>query len=204
MEKEKEEHVEFQRSYFDQNVDFFKNPIPADVIERSREIVAAILKDKNVRILDVGCGIGAFLKLYLEAGVPPEKIVGCDLSAEMLKEAEKRFSSITFWLGDVLNFPDEFGKFDLVVFNACFGNIFDQLSVLRKCRQLLNAHGRIAISHPMGNRFVEELRRMEPKLVFSLLPDQHVLKEWCAQLEMEVSIYRDEDSLYIAMLQRTA
>lgn len=204
LEKEKKAHVEFQQSYFDQHVDFFKNPIPDEVVERSREIVRAIVTDTGMRILDVGCGVGAFLRLYHEAGVPFEQIVGCDLSKEMLREARNRYPLIDFWQGDVLYFPEEKGTFDLIVFNACFGNIFDQLSVMRKCHQLLSANGRIAISHPMGNKFVQELQKMEPKLVFSLLPERELLDNWCAQLNMKLALFRDEAQLYIAMLQCAA
>ena len=201
MPNDKKEHVDFQKSFFDHNVDVFRKPIPDDVIERSREITRTAVPGADSRILDVGTGIGAFLRHYNECGVAYSNIVGCDLSTEMLKEAKERFPEVRFWQGDVLYIPDEIGRFDLVVFNACFGNIFDQLAVLKKSRSLLNRGGRIAISHPMGNAFVQQLKDMEPKLIHTLLPDREKILEWAEELGMEIHTFRDEAQLYLAVLE---
>lgn len=203
MAKEKKEHVDFQRSYFDQNVHVFKNPIPDDVVARSREIVSSILQNNSVRILDVGTGIGAFLKYYNELGVPYANITGCDLSSQMLAEAKERFPEVHFWQGDVHELPADFGLFDLVVFNACFGNIFDQLGVMATVASHLNPGGRIAISHPMGNAFVQWLKDAEPDLVITLLPERQTLEHWAKSLLMQVVIFRDESEFYLALLEKT-
>ncbi len=200
MTKDKNEHVSFQRDYFNKNVDFFKRPIPEDVINRSREITRSLITAKDIRLLDVGTGIGAFLIYYHELGLPYTNIVGCDLSAEMLGEAQRRFPEVSFWNGDILELPESFGKFDLIVFNACFGNIFDQLSVLKRSRDLLNKGGRIAISHPMGNDFVGQLKEAEPDLIFSLLPSRETLEKWCSELKMTITLFRDEPMLYLAVI----
>ncbi len=201
MPRRKKEHLDFQRSYFDRNVDFFKQPIPDEVIERSREIASNIVANSSVRILDVGTGIGAFLKYYHECGVDYGNILACDLSAGMLAEARKRYPQVNFWQGDVLDLADDSGPFDLAVFNACFGNIIDQKKVLKKVRGLLSESGRIAISHPMGNQFVSELKAREPELVITLMPDKTTLEGWANELSMKLAIYRDEDCLYLALLE---
>lgn len=199
---DKKEHVEFQRHYFDQHVEVFRQPIPDDVIQRSREIVKTIVEDgSTIRILDVGTGIGAFLKLYHERGVPFSKMLGCDLSTEMLREARQRYPEVQFWQGDVLELPEKFGDFDLIVFNACFGNIFDQQSVLKKSRSRLNSKGKIAVSHPMGNRFVQQLKNAEPNLVCTLMPGKAQLELWAKQLRMELIVFADEEDMYLAVLQ---
>jgi ubiquinone/menaquinone biosynthesis C-methylase UbiE len=198
--KEKKEHVDFQRTFFDQSVDTFKQPIPEEVIERSRRIVRSIVPAGPVRILDVGTGIGVFLRYYSECGVPFKNILGCDLSSQMLAEAKQRFPEVEFWQGDIIDLPARFGTFDLVVFNACFANIFDQLAVLKKSRSLLNEHGRVAITHPMGNVFVAQLKANYPELVFSLLPGRHTLEEWAKELDMALTLFGDEPEFYQALL----
>jgi len=198
----KKDHVEYQRRYFDTNVDFFRQDIPEDVLIRSREIAAAIIKEPSIRILDVGTGIGAFLKHYIELGVPYSNIVGCDLSNEMLAEAKKRYPEICFWQGDILDFPEDRAPFDLIVFNACFGNIYDQLAVLKKSTSLLDHHGRIAISHPMGNTFVERLKDSDPSLVLTLLPDREKLSQWSDLLGLILLSFRDEEQLYLSLLEK--
>lgn len=67
------------------------------------------------RVLDIGCGTGAFLYCWAERGY---QAVGVDFSPSMLKAARKstRTLPIEFEQGDVtqgLNFPD--ASFDLVV-----------------------------------------------------------------------------------------
>ncbi len=203
MPDEKKEHIEYQRNFFDENVEVFKHPIPEHVERRSREIVSAIVKHDSIRLLDVGTGTGAFLGHYHEVGVPFENMVACDLSSQMLAEAQKRFPKVSFWQGDVLELAEDFGTFDLIVFNACFGNIFDQMAVLRKSHSLLNENGRIAISHPMGNACVKLLQERIPDLVMTLLPERNVMLNWAKELEMNMGIFRDESDLYLALLERT-
>lgn len=202
MPNEKDEHVNYQKSFFDQHVDVFKQDIPADVEERSAEIVRSILRNPHSeRLLDVGTGIGAFIGHYISHGLPQENIVGCDLSSAMLAEAKRRFPAVDFWEGDVLNFPDDRGKFDIVVFNACFGNIFEPFAVIERVSNLLNPGGRIVISHPCHS-CIPQLLDLEPKLVLRLLPSKEQLVEWCTALNLRLSVYRNEKDLYLAILER--
>ena len=67
------------------------------------------------RVLDIGCGTGAFVYCLVERGY---QAVGVDFSSSMLRAARKstRGKLIEFVQGDVtkgLDFPDE--KFDLVI-----------------------------------------------------------------------------------------
>lgn len=67
------------------------------------------------RVLDIGCGTGAFIACFTERGY---QAVGVDFSASMLKAARKstRGMAIEFVLGDATNglqFPDK--SFDLVL-----------------------------------------------------------------------------------------
>lgn len=198
----KDEHVNYQKNFFDQHVDLFKQEIPDDVEARSSEIVRSILRDPvNERLLDVGTGTGAFIRHYHAQGLPFQNIVACDLSAEMLAEAKQRFPKVEFWQGDILNFPEERGKFDIVVFNACFGNIFEPFAVLEHVVGLLNPAGRIAISHPC-HTCVAQLLELEPELVLRALPVKDELLDWCAALHLRLSTYRSEKDLYLAILER--
>ena len=204
MANENDEHVNFQKSFFDEHVDVFRQEIPAEVEERSAEIVRALFRDpQHERLLDVGTGIGAFIRHYHRQGMPYENIVGCDLSSGMLAEARSRFPQVDFWQGDVLNFPEERGLFDIIVFNACFGNIFEPLPVLKRVSELLKSQGRIGISHPC-NTCVPKLRELEPKLVLRLLPEREELLSWCETLKLSLIEYRNETDLYLAILEKPA
>lgn len=199
---EKDEHVNYQKNFFDQHVDLFKQEIPADVEARSAEIVRSILRNpESERLLDVGTGTGAFIRHYRAQGMLFENIVACDLSAAMLAEAKQRFPRVNFWHGDILNFPTENEGFDIVVFNACFGNIFEPLDVLKHVVEVLKPGGRIAISHPCHS-CVPQLRELDPALVLRLLPSKEELMEWCGALHLKLSVYRNEMDLYLAILEK--
>lgn len=198
------EHVDYQRCYFDENVNFFRQPIPAEIQERTREIVRAAALAADNKVLDVGTGIGVLIPYFMENGVVPSAITGCDLSSEMLAEAQKRYPAANFWQGDLLEFPLNYRLFDAIFFNACFGNFFDQLSALEHCVKLLLPKGQIVISHPLGNPFVAQLKAQDPRLVLKLLPNEAELTNWCKLLDVELKIFRDEDDFYLAILRKSA
>lgn len=202
MVDDREEHLKFQKSFFDKHVDIFKQEIPEDVEEKCAEIVSMICKDTSVRILDVGTGCGALLKHYGLLGVPWSKIMGCDLSTQMLAEAKRRYPEVKYWQGDIINFPEDKGTFDLIVFNACFPNMYLPFGVLSRCVKLLRPQGRIAISHPLGNTFIRNLKELEPHLVLDLLPSQDVVIDWCQKLDLRLIIHRDEPDFYLALLEK--
>lgn len=200
-ETEREKHVEYQRRYFDANYDVFRQAIPDDIAERTRLIVAKSGIAASSRVLDVGTGMGVLIEYFLEQGISEQNVVGCDLSSKMLNEARRRYGQVTFWQGDVLELPADLGKFDAVFFNACFGNIFDQKQVVSKMRDVVRTNGKIIISHPLGNAFVEKLKAQDPKLVLQRLPERADLEIWCRDLELELVEFTDEPEFYLAILQ---
>jgi ubiquinone/menaquinone biosynthesis C-methylase UbiE len=145
--------------------------------------------------------MGVLIPHFLDAGVKPENVVGCDLSTQMLAEARRRHPAVTFWQGDFAELPADLGRFDAVFFNACFGNFFEQAATVNNASALLTPAGRIVISHPMGNRFVIELKSRDPKLVLHPLPPKHELDKWCENFNLRLETFRDEPDLYVAVLQ---
>lgn len=65
------------------------------------------------RVLDVGCGTGAALATYLDAGC---EVSGIDLSPSMLAQAERRLGDrADLRVGDGSRLPHDDGSFDLVM-----------------------------------------------------------------------------------------
>lgn len=204
--KRKDDHLRYQQNYFDQAVEFFCRPIPEDVEARTAQIVESAISSGSESVLDVGTGTGVLIEHMKRLGVSESAIVACDLSANMLEEAKKRYAQVTFIQSDVDALPDDLGPFDAVFFNGCFVNMYDQLGTLRKCSRLLRKcagarPARLVISHPMGRVFTEELQARTPDLVAHPLPRRAQLESWAAQLNMHLSSYRDEQLLYLAILQ---
>jgi SAM-dependent methyltransferase len=86
-------------------------------IPPSHEYVEYILeKIQNIQrphILDLGCGTGTILSLFLK-GSPNAKLIGVDFSQELLKIAKKKVEKANFICQDFANYQPEM-KFDVVV-----------------------------------------------------------------------------------------
>lgn len=194
-------HVELQRYYFDKAADIFKQPIPAAIEHRTRQIINYAKLTTDSRVLDVGTGLGVLIVHFLQVGVRTKNIVGCDLSSAMITEAKSKYPEVTFWQGDVLDFPDTCGTFDAIFFNACFGNFDNPEAVIKKATSMLSEHGQIVISHPMGARFVEQLHHHEPDIVPHMLPNEEKLHSWTRLFPLELETYINERNLYVAILK---
>jgi len=147
---ERKIHDMRQGQYFNELADFFCQPIPEDIQERTRSIVFQANLNSKSSVLDVGCGTGVLFKYFKEAGVLETNITGCDLSSQMLEKAKHNYPHAKYFQGDIIDFEEASGKYDAVFFNACFGNIFDQLAALKKAVSVLKQQGQIIISHPLG------------------------------------------------------
>ncbi len=104
---DRQRHNRYQQRIFDTSVECFRQAIPADVEKRTEQIVAAANLGAGDRVLDVGTGIGVLIPYIQRCGVG--RIVGCDLSAAMLSEAQERYPNVRFWCGDVVDIPREMG-----------------------------------------------------------------------------------------------
>ena len=132
------------------------------------------------RLLDVGTGAGALLPFYEECGIHESDVTGVDLCASMLAHARARFPSATFIQGDFLDVEADDDRvmwstaepYDVVVFNAVFGNLYDQRAALAHAAALLRPGGSVVISHPLGAAFVRDLHASDPTVVPHELPDR--------------------------------
>jgi trans-aconitate 2-methyltransferase len=110
----------------------------------SRELIARIPITPK-RIADLGCGSG-LSTLALREAFPKARIVGVDLSPDMLAAAAKRLPKIAFQEGDVATF--DASGFDLVFANAVFQWVPGHLSVLRRLAAALPEGGCLAVQMP--------------------------------------------------------
>jgi SAM-dependent methyltransferase len=199
---DRQAHIKWQAAYFDEKAPYFVQPIPPAVQQRTKQIVGSASLSPHSRVLDVGTGAGVLIDHFLQSGVRKENIVGCDLSSGMLEQARKLYPEVTFWQGDIIDFPASFGEFDCIFFNACFGNLLQPQRVLTHINKMLKVGGRVVISHPMGAGFVKELQEQDQRLIAHLLPDSELLQQWCKACELVLDTFIDEPQLYIAVLRR--
>lgn len=102
------------------------------------------------QVLDVACGTGALTRLLARGVAPAGRVVGLDLSPDMLKVARKvppgAAPAVTIeWCRAMVNaMPFEDGRFDLV---SCeFGLMFfPEVAALREMRRVLRPGGRLMV-----------------------------------------------------------
>ena len=109
----------------------------------------------TTRILDVGTGAGVLIPYFETLGAAQGNVTGVDVSPGMLEVARRRYPEATFWEGDVVDFPTSVppgasgsgkdGLFDAVVFNAVFGNLFDQQAAVEAVGTLAARGARVVI-----------------------------------------------------------
>lgn len=216
-EGEKLPYILTQRQYFDQRVEIFRAPVPSAIQDRTRKIVESACLQPDTRVLDVGTGVGVLVAHFLEFGVKPGNIVGLDLSQEMLRGAKSRFPEVFFYQSDIADlrlplseeFPagltrgeDHAKCFDVVFFNACFGNMWNQQEALMAAVHLLDRGGQIVISHPLGARFVDSLHQNEPHIVPHRLPDKNHLETMCMESKLSVVSADIRDEFYLVILKK--
>ena len=180
-------HAARQVAAFSQAADFFASveATPDEVMPNMAAIARAAMAACNnlegrPRLLDVGTGTGALLPFYEECGIHESDVTGVDLCASMLAHARARFPSATFIEGDFLDVEADDDRvmwstaepYDVVVFNAVFGNLYDQSKALAHAAALLRPGGSVVISHPLGAAFVHDLHVSDPTVVPHELPDR--------------------------------
>ncbi len=101
---------------------------------------------EDERVLDVGCGEGR-LTIEIAKRVPKGNVLGIDISANMIREAQKSYCdvpNVSFERIDATKF-DMKDKFDRAISFEAFHWIEDQLGALKKIFAALKPGGRLYI-----------------------------------------------------------
>jgi 2-polyprenyl-3-methyl-5-hydroxy-6-metoxy-1,4-benzoquinol methylase len=103
--------------------------------------------DKNVRILDVGCGIGDFLYYLEKKGY--NNFIGIDISEEQIKFCKENITE-NVECCDVFYFLEKNSNFDVIVMNDVLEHFKKKeiLDLLELTYKKLNKHGILVIKVP--------------------------------------------------------
>lgn len=103
--------------------------------------VYALNIPQGCRILDVGCGHGDLL-----ASLKPSYGYGIDLSDQMVKIAQEKYSDLIFSTCDVHDLALEGEPFDYILLSDIINDIWDVQAALEKIRPLCHSNTRICIN----------------------------------------------------------
>lgn len=121
------------------------------LIEIEEPVVRKILQNiAPCKVLDAACGTGRYANHLKKNGF---KVVGLDISKDMLHIAKKIDSNINYVHGDLRKLPFKNNGFDLVVSGLGLNQIKDIKPVINEFSRVVRVNGKIIISsiHPLFN-----------------------------------------------------
>src|SRR5215467_7560108 len=115
----------------DSRYSFFDPAYLLMVQERERKLLQVLAERRvsltSTKILEVGCGKGAWLRDFVRWGARPENIWGVDQQADRIAEARELCSSqINLKCQDATQFDVPDSSFDLVLQSTVFTSILDE------------------------------------------------------------------------------
>ncbi len=158
------------------NVNQGNQAIQSERERKTRELLqrAGFFPLSGRRILDVGCGTGAQLGLFIEWGARPENLFGIDLIPDRIVAARRRFPRITFELANAESLPYADGAFNLVAAFTVFTSILNRgmtANVVREITRVLAPRGAVLwYDFRVNNPFNRHVRGMSRKQVQHLFP----------------------------------
>ncbi|MAM88622.1 class I SAM-dependent methyltransferase [Marinobacter sp. UBA2678] len=113
-----------------------------------REAVAGLRLQPGNTVVDLGCGTGANLPLLVRAVGPSRRIIGVDLSPEMLEHAQRKIDAegwrnVELVTSDMVDY-DFPPRVDAVLATLALATIPDYDSVIRTIASTLPPGGRLA------------------------------------------------------------
>lgn len=163
----------------------------------TREFARDLGLDKNMQVLDVGCGLGGAVRyLAKEFGC---RAVGLDFSADYCRVADSITrslgldSQVSFQQGDALDIPFPDASFDIVWTQHAAMNISDKAQLYREIWRVLRPGGRLALydimAGPGGDVYFPVPWARDPSCSFLLTSWQ--LLETLTGIGFEILIWRD-------------
>lgn len=104
-----------------------------------------IKKGEGKKVLEIGCGIGAFAKILDERGFYVE---ATDISAYILKKAKKNQPNIDFKILDIEKNTSSKNKFDYIFALEVMEHLKNPIRALKNSKKMLKREGTLVFSTP--------------------------------------------------------
>lgn len=200
-DEECEQINRLQADYFSRVRDVFDPPYPEGVPERLETIVRSGDIRNDDTVADIGTGTGVLIPLIRD--YTSQTIYANDLSQSMLEAVKERYDNVVTLLGGIrkLTLPDS--SVDVFFINACYPNLVDKHTSFTNISRMLKPGGRVLVTHPMGRKFTEFLKREMPFPIDDFPPSQKHAEDLFEPYGLMVNHFVDDESLYILRLSRT-
>jgi SAM-dependent methyltransferase len=142
---------ERSRRFFAERAATWEQRFPDDAPAYARA-VSELGPPRGARVLDVACGTGRALVPLREAVGPLGKVIGLDLTPEMLDEVIRRGRAGLAYLvrGDAAVLPLADGSMDAIFAAGILSHLGNPVASLREFARVCAPGARLALFHPSG------------------------------------------------------
>jgi arsenite methyltransferase len=115
----------------------------------------------GAHVLDIGCGAGVDALLTGELAGAAGKVLGLDLTAEMIQKANSnkammQAENVDFQIGDVQSLKGMDGWFDVIISNGVFNLIPEKETALQHAHKLLKPGGKLFVADQFASQAVSK------------------------------------------------
>lgn len=112
-------------------------------LERRLDLVRRHVDLEGKRMLDIGCGVGAFVRRLREFS---DDVCGFDIDEENVRKGVDEVPGLGLAVGEYLPFAD--GTFDIIVLHEVLEHVTDDLETLKETRRVLRSGGKAIVFTP--------------------------------------------------------
>ncbi|MCG6879585.1 MAG: methyltransferase domain-containing protein [Deltaproteobacteria bacterium] len=115
----------------------------------------------GAHVLDIGCGAGVDALLAGELAGAAGKVLGLDLTAEMIQKANSnkammQAENVDFQIGDVQSLKGMDGWFDVIISNGVFNLIPEKATAVQYAYKLLKPGGKLFLADQFASQAVSK------------------------------------------------
>jgi SAM-dependent methyltransferase len=113
--------------------------------DRRLDLIRRYVDFDGARVLDIGCGIGAYIKKFTALQA---RAFGVDVDVDKLADAraEKNLDLLAVSVSESLPFPDNF--FDAVLLHEVIEHVADDRQTIREAHRVVKPGGRVVVFAP--------------------------------------------------------
>lgn len=128
--------------------------------QKYREIFLRIAIDDHEDVLDIGCGTGMLLGLMNSNNGNGAKLVGIDISHEMVKIAHQKHPEIDFLVADSDSLPLRDNSFSKIISVTVLQNLPEPEFTINEINRVAKLNSKIAISILRKTWSLDELEKI--------------------------------------------
>jgi len=149
----KEQNTKDHEAFIETYKYLYRNPLTRFFHEFGHYVVQLLIKNKDGKIIDLGCGSGEHFRY-----IKNHDIVGIDVDEELLETARKKYPDISLYKENIdhLSFKDE--QFDSAVAIFVLEHLVNLSVALSEIKRILKPGGELIMIIPTEN-FIYKLGR---------------------------------------------